>query len=190
MNENFKVGQTYPKDGITMRVIAVENNKTLLEQSRYGELIQYIVTSNLYLYEGELHWRGSGAYFPCMYPPPICDAPFVALRKAIEYMREGTETVEAKARYYFQVYYREQDSRIQDTVQFDIRNPIAEDDFVEAMRNVTAQFSGEAYEDADSLETTDCMLNRIADAVGGSWKYTDVLGVVDVDGCQRGFYRA
>lgn len=92
---NLTVGVSYPQDGAMLRVIAVKDNTVLLEQWRNDELIQYIVTSGLFLHEGELHWWRSGEYFSCMYPPPVCDAPFDVLRKALEYInytRAGCST--------------------------------------------------------------------------------------------------
>lgn len=85
--EKFKVGQTYPQNETALRIIAIQGNQALLEQWRNDELFQYIVTSGLFMYEGELHWHGSGAYFSCKYPSSICDTPYDALRKAVEYMQ-------------------------------------------------------------------------------------------------------
>jgi hypothetical protein len=80
-----QVGNRYRQRNTALRVVSHDKGCVLLEQWVDGELNQYIVTNGLYLHDGELHWNGSGEYFPCKYPG-ICDTPFEALRKALDHM--------------------------------------------------------------------------------------------------------
>ena len=88
----IEVGGSYPQDDCTLRVLSMQNEYALLEQwGSDGKLVQYIVTHWLFFDDGELHWHGSGKYFPCMFPPPICDTPYDALRKAMQCFLEKTQ---------------------------------------------------------------------------------------------------
>ena len=88
MNDfQVRIGSQYPKDDTTLRIIATHGDDVLIEQWYNGVVMQYIVASQLYPRDGELHWKGSGKYFTCYFEPPMCDTPFDALGKALEYMR-------------------------------------------------------------------------------------------------------
>ena len=89
MADSFEVGQTYPQDGCTLRILAKHLEKVLLEKWHEDSVLQYIVTDSLYIHNGELHWHGSGAYF-C--PRISGRTPFEELSRAMEYMR-GPRTV-------------------------------------------------------------------------------------------------
>lgn len=183
-----QVGDSYKQADCILRILGVQDKFALMEQwSIGGKLIQYIVTHSLCLENDELHWRGSGAYFPCVYPPPTCDAPFTALTKALAYMVSRTQPEEPHSAFGLQVVYYEQDSRTNDTVRFDIPAEISEEEFVAAVKKIAKEFSDSNYLDADHLEVTDEMLSAIAKAVGGTWDYVELVGVVSVQDGNRVF---
>ena len=87
----FVVGSEYAQGKSTLRILTIQDDTVLLEQWVGKGLNQYIVTRSLFLHNGELHWHGSGAYFPCGHPAHACDTPLAALSKALDYLRGPQE---------------------------------------------------------------------------------------------------
>lgn len=186
----IQVGDSFMQHNSTLRILGVQGKFVLMEQwSKDGSLIQYIVTHSLFLENGELHWRGSGAYFPCMYPPPTCDAPFTALSNALKHMSERTQPEELHSAFSLQIVYFEQDSRANDTVRFDIPSEISEEEFIKAVEKAAHEYSDDRYLDADHLEVTDEMLDAIALSTGGKWDYVGLAGVISVQEGRREWFR-
>ena len=84
------IGPTYRQKEALLRVIAIHDERALLEEWQGDKLIQYIVSHSFFFVKGDLHWRGSGAYFICSYPNRT-DPPFKALAQALDYFQDMSE---------------------------------------------------------------------------------------------------
>lgn len=85
MEISLKVGEVYPFNQTTMRVLCVKGNQVILENWADDKIIKYTVATGPYLYEERLAWL-NGGHFPCKESMPMQDTPFEALQKAFRYM--------------------------------------------------------------------------------------------------------
>lgn len=60
----IQIGKTYHQNTSDLRILALHDGTALIEYGSNGIVIQYIVTTGLYIEEGgDLHWTGNGSYF-------------------------------------------------------------------------------------------------------------------------------
>ena len=77
-------------------------------------------------------------------------------------------------KYYLQIYYHEQDGPIVDTVSFTVQNSITPQQFWVAVDTINKEYVLHGTLEDDYLDTTDAMLDRIAEVLDGKWTYTDI----------------
>lgn len=67
-SNKIQIGATYRQAGAQLHLIALREGTALIEYISNGKVIQYVVTTGLYIaISGDLCWRGSGSYFPFGY---------------------------------------------------------------------------------------------------------------------------
>ena len=80
---------------------------------------------------------------------------------------------------YVQVYYREQESSIVDTVQFDCPPGLTQKEVLQAIQ--TAKKEQPISEDEDRLSYMDDVLTRAALSLHAAWAYIPIAGVIEVE---------
>ena len=80
---------------------------------------------------------------------------------------------------YVQVYYREQESSIVDTVQFDCPPGLTQKEVLQAIQ--TAKKEQPISEDEDRLSYMDDVLTRAALSLHAAWAYIPIAGVIELE---------
>ena len=84
-------------------------------------------------------------------------------------------------RYFYQVYYFEQDGDLNDTVEIEVPDNVTVEDVLREVKQ--ADIGIELTEEMDSnLERTDAIFNQVSANLGGTWKYAHILDVLFVGG--------
>lgn len=82
-------------------------------------------------------------------------------------------------RYFYQVYYFEQDGDLNDTIEITVPDTVTVEDVLKEVRS--ADLDIDLTEEMDNyLDRTDAIFNRVAGNLGGSWQYVNVLDVLVV----------
>ena len=79
---------------------------------------------------------------------------------------------------YVQVYYREQESSIVDTVQFDCPPGVSQEEVLQAINS--ARIEMPIREDEDRISWMDDVLTRSSLTLHATWAYIPIAGVIDV----------
>lgn len=77
-------------------------------------------------------------------------------------------------KYHLQIYYHEQDGPIVDTVSFVVPDSIAPQQFWAAVDTINKEYAQRGTLEDDYLDTTDAMLDGIAEVLDGKWEYTNI----------------
>lgn len=82
-------------------------------------------------------------------------------------------------RFYYQVYFNEQEGRITDTVEFVVPEGIKESDIASAIDVSMNLHDQDEYE--DRLEYADDVFLAAARHLGGTWHYINIVGLLEVE---------
>lgn len=82
-------------------------------------------------------------------------------------------------KFYYQVYFHEQDSYITDTVEFEVPDDTSEENVADAVDAGMNALDEDSYE--DRLEYADDVLRLAAQRLNGKWHYINVVGVLEVE---------